>query len=139
MKKSIAIIDDDAIFQMLIEDIINTHKLAGKVLPFTDSEAALDFIKDTSIDECDLPDLILLDINMPIMDGWDFLEEFKEVKTGLKKEIDIYMLSSSISERDKTKAKNNPNVKGYLTKPISPDILKPLVQKYPGKGSSLQD
>jgi CheY-like chemotaxis protein len=66
-----------------------------------------------------LPDVILLDINMPIMDGWDFLEWFKEFKENLVKAIPIFMVSSSIDWRDIEKAKSYEEVIDYMSKPLT--------------------
>ena len=66
-----------------------------------------------------LPDIILLDINMPVMDGWEFLEAYKSIKSELSKSIKIYMASSSISVNDFEKAKLYSEVLDYLIKPIS--------------------
>ena len=73
------------------------------------------------------PDLILLDINMPILDGWQFLEEFKALKDKLSKDIVIYIVSSSDNVTDKNKAKSyQAEVKNYYLKPMTADDLKEI-------------
>jgi CheY-like chemotaxis protein len=73
------------------------------------------------------PDLILLDINMPILDGWQFLDEFKLIKKLLNKEIIIYIVSSSDNHVDITKAKDyKEEVKNYYLKPMSPEDIKAI-------------
>ncbi|MDO7742963.1 MAG: response regulator, partial [Pedobacter sp.] len=69
----------------------------------------------------DLPDLIFLDINMPIMTGWEFLVEYE--KLSINKMIPVYMLSSSIFQNDIDKAKTFPNVKDFMSKPMSNNQL----------------
>ena len=68
-----------------------------------------------------LPDMILLDINMPVMDGWDFLENFSEM--AMSKDIPVVMLTSSINPDDIEKAKSHQLVKGFLSKPLNKDKL----------------
>lgn len=72
-----------------------------------------------NIDENKLPDIIFLDINMPIVDGWDFLEEFDKIKNSLPKTINIYMVSSSINAFDRVRAESQKLVNGYISKPIT--------------------
>ena len=74
-----------------------------------------------------LPDIIFLDINMPFMDGWQFLEEYTKIKPTLSKQIVIYVVSSSISEYDIERARNNSNVSDYFVKPITVDTYKTLI------------
>ena len=77
-----------------------------------------------------LPDIIFLDINMPITDGWGFLEEFHELKKTLGKDIKIYMVSSSIDPRDHNRAKNIPEVTEYMEKPVSMSKFSELLLKW---------
>jgi CheY-like chemotaxis protein len=70
-----------------------------------------------------LPDIILLDINMPVMDGWDFLDAYSPLHSQVAKKIRIYILSSSISESDMDKANRNPLVSRFVSKPIPESLL----------------
>jgi CheY-like chemotaxis protein len=74
-----------------------------------------------------LPDVILLDINMPVMDGWEFMEEIKMMKSKISKKIIIYIVSSSIAIEDKNKSKTFTDIFGYIPKPISVDDLISIV------------
>ena len=88
---------------------------------------ALNTLKST-IGEIDLlPDIILLDINMPVMDGWEFMEEIKMIKSKISKKIIIYIVSSSIAIEDKNKSKTFADIIGYIPKPISVDDLLTIV------------
>ena len=71
--------------------------------------------------------MLFLDINMPIMTGWEFMKEFEKLNTLIKDQIFIYILSSSIDQEDKLKAKNHPDVVDYIEKPLSAEILKNTV------------
>ena len=88
---------------------------------FDDGEKAIRFIT-SALDKDDigvLPDVIFLDINMPIMDGWEFLEEYLRLKPRIGKKIVIYVVSSSIDMRDLDRARSISEVSDYIIKPIS--------------------
>jgi len=116
----IALIDDDDIFQLTASRTIKSIQVTDKVLQFLNGDDALTFLKSNANDPAALPDIIFLDINMPLVDGWMFLEDFAVLKSSLnKKEIIIYMISSSIDPRDVNRANHNPEVKEYVIKPVS--------------------
>ncbi|MBY0434977.1 MAG: response regulator [Cyclobacteriaceae bacterium] len=114
----VAVIDDDSVYQFTTSRTLKATKLTEQILQFLNGDEALKFLFSHQEDKL-LPDIIFLDINMPITDGWMFLEEFSRLKDSLKKKITIYMVSSSIDPRDLTRAKNNPEVSGYVEKPIT--------------------
>ncbi len=116
MINKVAIVDDDNIFQFTTKIKIEKLLLAKEVLVFNDGEEIFNYLKETDL--ADLPSIILLDINMPLVDGWDFLELYKSVNEEKQKGIEIYMLSSSINPVDVEKAEVNEYVKDYITKPI---------------------
>ncbi|WP_035091340.1 response regulator [Aquimarina macrocephali] len=124
----LCLIDDDNIHQFIIKKIV--HKLSPnqKLLVFSNGEEGINFIRSTIGKIEKLPDLILLDINMPVMDGWGFLEEFITITPDIKKEIIIYILSSSENPTDKERAKKFELVSGYLIKPINETQLESLLE-----------
>jgi CheY-like chemotaxis protein len=123
----VAIIDDDPIYRFTSVRSIERQQLASKVLEFNSGGDALEFLKKNAGNSVTLPDLILLDINMPLMDGWMFLDEFHRLKFSMSKQIVIYMVSSSIDQRDVQRAKSNVLVKDYLIKPIPQDKFKEVL------------
>lgn len=127
MIKKVAIVDDDNIFQFTTKVKFEKLKLAGEVLIFNDGEEAFEFVKNTDIDE--LPEILLLDINMPIIDGWDFLEMFEGLESDRQNAIEIHMLSSSINPDDVNRAERNKLVKDYITKPINDNDLTKIFHK----------
>ncbi|WP_299259492.1 response regulator [uncultured Aquimarina sp.] len=123
--KSVCIIDDDNMYVNLVSKIIELKKLSEKVIVFNNGKEALNFfIKSTQDKEAEediVPQVIFLDLNMPIMDGWEFLEEFTKIRDEISKKIDLYVVSSSIDTRDIDRAKSIKVVSDYLTKPIKLD------------------
>ncbi len=103
----VAIVDDDPIYRFTSVRSIERQQLANKVLEFNSGSDALEFLARNSSDSSSLPDVILLDINMPLTDGWMFLDEFDRMKSSMSKQIVIYMVSSSIDQRDLQRAKSN--------------------------------
>ncbi|MBT1705407.1 response regulator [Chryseosolibacter indicus] len=125
----IAVIDDDKIFQLTASKTIKAAELTDKILQFENGEEALSFLKDNQSNPSSLPDYIFLDINMPFVDGWMFLEDFDKIKTALAKRMVIYMVSSSIDPRDMNRAKGNSNVTDYVIKPVTIEKFKQLLQR----------
>src|SRR5690349_3883652 len=98
---SVLLIDDDSIFNMISKKIIQIAKFAPKVESYLDATAALDELKQLiNSDPDEFPDVIFLDINMPEMDGWGFLDEFKKFPEFILKKCKIFMLTSSIDDHD---------------------------------------
>ncbi len=114
MVKRVLLIDDDP-----IQNLINS-KMIKKVNPNIELSVAEN--GQEAADSCftndqNLPETIFLDINMPIMDGWEFLDFLSG--SNLEARPNIYMLSSSVSPEDVKKSESNPLVKGFITKPLS--------------------
>lgn len=123
-KKIIWTIDDDIIYQTIIKKIIQKSEMYAPNLPFYNGNEAITALKNVlNTDAGSLPDIILLDINMPILDGWEFIKEFKKIKSDINKKISIYIVSSSIASDDIKKAASYTEVIKYLSKPLSVTIL----------------
>ena len=114
------IIDDDKIYVNLVRKIIEIKKLSKNLIIFKNGREALEYFQKnlSSISEDSLPEIIFLDLNMPVMDGWEFLNEFIKIKNELSKKIQLYVVSSSIDPRDLERAKSFNMVTDYLIKPI---------------------
>lgn len=124
----ICLIDDDDIYQFTFTRGLKSNKVAKKILVFSDGEEARDFMRDNVANTEVLPDVIFLDINMPVMDGWEFLEEFVKLKTKVQKKITIYMVSSSVDPADVERAKAISDVSDYLIKPVGESQLTQIIE-----------
>ena len=119
MKKvdTACIIDDDPIYVFGIRLLMEDVDFCNEIMVFEDGKQALDTLGPRLRSGKDLPDIILLDINMPVMDGWQFLDEFTKIPS--PKKITIYMVTSSVDQMDCERAKTYEAVSDYVVKPLS--------------------
>jgi len=123
MKNKITyIIDDDKLSIRLMSMLISKNNFCEDIVSFYNPQTALDELKNNASNPSQLPDVILLDLNMPVLDGWQFLDEFELVD--FTKKIVIFIVSSSIDPSDLEMAKNYPTVKSYIVKPLTSEKLK---------------
>jgi len=127
--KDIFLIDDDALVNFLNQEIIKDSHPDKKVRSFESATEAIEVIKEmlNTLDS-KLPQLILLDINMPVMDGWEFLDIFDQLPENKTKDCKIIMHTSSIDPRDIEKAKTYKAVVDYMTKPLNLQSLSKIFQ-----------
>lgn len=119
--KTTYLIDDDKLSIKLMSMLISKNKFCEEIISFHNSREALNELSKNSNDSSSLPDVILLDLNMPILDGWQFLDEFVQLQ--IKKEISIFIVTSSIDPSDIEMAKKYNIVKSYIMKPITAQKL----------------
>jgi len=122
-KKITCLIDDDEIYLFSVKKVIEVNNLSERVLEFRNGQEAIDFFMNCTDNDQELPDVILLDINMPVMNGWEFIEEFKKIRPRLSKDITLYVVSSSVDKSDVEKAKSFSTVHDYLVKPMTASQL----------------
>lgn len=130
-QKRICIIDDDKILIFLTKKLINAQDSSIEISEYGDGHEALEFFKANMQKDSDFPDVIFLDISMPVMDGWEFLDEYSKIDMEIRKNIQLYMFSSSISAHDMERATANPNVNDYLTKPLTKEKLIEILGQIP--------
>ena len=116
--KKVFLIDDDPIFVFLAERLIKTVDVSLNVEMYADGELAMNELDRIEAAGGQLPNIILLDLNMPVMDGWQFLEYYSSVYEVIGKKIAIYILSSTISPEDVERSKRYSFVLDLLIKPI---------------------
>jgi len=126
--KTLTLIDDDDIFVFLTKKVVEQTNLVDLIKVFGNGLDALNFLKENKDNVDVLPEIILLDLSMPIMDGWQFLEEFTKLNPYIGKKITIYICSSSISHDDITRAKSINEVSDYIIKPITKNKLIDLIK-----------
>ncbi len=126
--KRIILIDDDSTTNALNKMIIERSDLVDEVLMFNEAQKALEFFKEEPGDRQN-QSLILLDINMPLMDGWEFLNEYIKLN-GSRRGEKVVMLTSSIDPKDMTRAEEYGPVSEFKSKPLSIEMLKTLVIKH---------
>lgn len=120
----VMVVDDAEIDRFLAKKVLTKCAFAREVLPLESAMNALDYLSENQENKDALPDLIFLDINMPKMNGFDFLEEYTKLPETVKKKCIIVMLSSSLLSEDRELALNNPYVCQFLNKPLTADKLK---------------
>jgi two-component system, chemotaxis family, chemotaxis protein CheY len=124
------LIDDDVLQHTLMKFYFQRNEVVEKHDFFFDATFALKQLSINADTFINLPDIILLDLNMPIMDGWQFLYQFKDIAPTLKKDIHIFIVSSSITESEMSKSRSFTFVKGFYSKPISPLDLKAILSTF---------
>ncbi|SHN13600.1 CheY chemotaxis protein or a CheY-like REC (receiver) domain [Cyclobacterium lianum] len=118
----IVLIDDDPINNLINKRLINKLNLTPKTIEFLEAEQALEYLKNPDLEK---KVLILVDINMPVMNGWDFLSQYVELEN--QRNDRIIMLSSSIDFQDRQKSKEFPFVSGFIEKPLTHEKLETFI------------
>ncbi len=121
--KMVMIIDDNEIDRYVGESVIKMHKFAEAVVNVEAAKDALDYLIAHQDQPDLLPQLIFLDINMPEMNGFEFLEEYKHLPDSIKTNCIVMMLTTSLHEEDKQKAETCEYVYRFLNKPLNPEKL----------------
>jgi len=124
--RTVMLIDDNEIDNLINQKMIEAAAITKHIYTHTGAKSAIEFLKNIEkLEVADkvLPDVIFLDIDMPLMDGFQFLDEFEKFGNLVKKKCKIVMLTSSINPQDFNKAKKYLNVKLYLNKPLSHESI----------------
>ena len=124
--RSVMLVDDNEIDNIINEKIIEANSFADQILVFQTGQEALDYLREHQGDVESLPEIVFLDINMPIMDGFQFLTDFEEFPDEVRDKCKIIMLSSSISPKDIDRAASSRYVKKYLNKPLNARYLEAI-------------
>lgn len=119
-KINLLVIDDDDINIFIIKKIVEKTGYNVDMVAKGNGQLAVDYLQST-LNQPNFPELILIDINMPILNGWEFLEAYDELD--ISSRVDLYMLSSSVYENDIEKAKTYSKVRGFISKPLSMERL----------------
>jgi len=131
----ILLVDDDEptnfLNKMAVEELECTHHI--KIIP--GAREALDYLtcagRPAPLNkDCPSPEIIFLDINMPAMDGWEFLQQYEALPDERKSSIIVIMLTTSFNPEDELKARNIPSVKEFRNKPLTANMLNDILKKY---------
>jgi two-component SAPR family response regulator len=116
------IVDDDSINNIICSMTIKRTLGEVNTKTFSVPEEGLAFIQNEYIKNLQ-PTILFLDINMPTLTGWEFMEQFEKFSAEIKNQITIYILSSSVDQRDKDKANANTYIKGFISKPLTREMI----------------
>jgi CheY-like chemotaxis protein len=127
MVKKLLCIDDDKVTLTFIKLVVKKASFAEDIITKMNGKEAIDYYSELSVTPLeDYPELIFLDLNMPVMNGWEFLDEFTTNYYPKFNKTKIVILSSSTAQSEKAKAQNYPMVIDYLSKPLTINALKTL-------------
>ena len=124
---AVMLIDDNEIDNLINQKMIEAASIAEHIYIHTGARSAIEFLRN--LEKLDketknvMPEVIFLDIDMPLMDGFQFLDEFEKLSEETKKKCKVVMLTSSINPQDVNKSKKYSYVKKYINKPLSQDNL----------------
>jgi CheY-like chemotaxis protein len=127
----VLLIDDDEPTNFLNKLTLEQAGVVRNIRIATSGQSALDYLRDTE-DECPRPDLIFLDINMPAMDGWEFLGQYRTLPPDKKADTILIMLTTSLNPDDEKRTLAIPEVSGFEHKPLNQVNLEKVMSKYFG-------
>ncbi|WP_416865016.1 MAG: response regulator [Imperialibacter sp.] len=124
MLKSVMCVDDDPVTLMICKVVLETSNFTQNVVTAENGKLAIDLLTS----DADAPglSLILLDLNMPVMDGWGFLDEFTSKHVESFPNLKIIILSSSVNPEDFKRAKNHKSVIDYIQKPLTVELIEEI-------------
>ena len=124
--KTALLVDDNFIDNMINQKILNNSDFAEQIVVKQSCESAIQYLQELINLQEELPEIIFLDIRMPIKTGFDFLVEFQQLQSPAKEKVKIVMLSSSLDPSDHKKVTEFNNVTDFFGKPLTSDLLKDI-------------
>jgi len=117
--ENLMMIDDNTIDLYIASRLLSKNNIAKNILEYSSAVEALQYLQEHCDNTEKLPSIILVDIYMPIMNGFEFIDEYDKLSSKFKDNCQVFMLSSSIDASDIDRAKNNANIKAFHVKPIT--------------------
>lgn len=130
--KCVMLIDDDEPTNFLNRMVVEEMDCAERIQVIPNAKQALEYLKaasNGSTDKC-TPELIFLDINMPAMDGWEFLAEYEKLSADQKSKVIVVMLTTSFNPEDRLRAMQTSSVAAFRNKPLSVEILQEILEAH---------
>ncbi len=123
------LIDDDEIFTYIIKKIIEESDIAEQITIFNNGRDAINYLSEVAEEETLLPKVIFLDLNMPLLDGWGFLDEYIRLKPKMCKKINLYVITSSVSTYDHERSKQYSDITDFIVKPLAKEKFISIIKK----------
>ncbi len=117
-KLDVLLIDDDTIYQFVACKTLESTGYVNQIKVYSNGQEAYHFLEKNMKNPSELPDVILLDVNMPVMNGWQFLDVYQLLKQSLSKEIQVFLVTSSMNDQDREYSKKYNCVQDYIVKPL---------------------
>ena len=124
--KAVLLVDDDHSTNHYHEIMLTDWGVTEKIYKVSNGQEALNFLRTQ---ECEKPSLIMLDINMPVMNGFEFLEEYEKLEDQFKVSYVVFMLTSSLHAKDINRAKDFETLNGYCEKPMTEEMIQQILDK----------
>ena len=115
------VVDDDDVNLYIMTRLVERTAYKTNMITKTDGNAGIDYLKELIENNEPLPSLILVDINMPVSDGWEFLDNYRQLT--IQQNIDVYILTSSVFDIDIERSKEYEFLSGFISKPITVEKL----------------
>jgi CheY-like chemotaxis protein len=124
---NVLLIDDDAIYQFVSRKTLEATGNANKIHICSNGEEAIRHLESNVHNAAELPDVIFLDVNMPVMNGWEFLDAYQALKPSIQKDIHVFLVTSSMNDEDKEFSRRYNCVEDYIVKPLNREKISELL------------
>jgi CheY-like chemotaxis protein len=125
----VVLIDDNPIDHYIMRTMLYNNDACKQATYTFDGNMIIEFIEENRSDVNLLPDVIFLDLTMPDFSGWEFLEKFEKLKSGLNKHVQLYVMTSSVRESDRERSGRYQCVSSFISKPLSKQLLENICRQ----------